>query len=206
MKVTLLDGCICDPGWTGSSCEERCPIGTYGDKCIGECRCKHGICDTTTGQCFCDSGYSGDSCEQLCPYGFYGNSCKYPCTCYDSSCTCHPVTGNCNISYLENYNYDLFQASHCIANDIIEEQHLVEFVPLQKNYYFIGLCISVTIAIISIVCNFLILCYRCQCACSTRPTPLYHRIRADIMDNSEDDSEEIMMNDLSLKMSKTGRA
>ncbi|XP_077982429.1 N-acetylglucosamine-1-phosphodiester alpha-N-acetylglucosaminidase-like [Glandiceps talaboti] len=192
------NGCICNPGWIGSDCTESCPDGFYGVQCHAVCQCEHGECDPISGQCTCQPGYTGILCDRLCSYGYYGDSCQHLCQCGDTSCSCHPISGSCNMSYLEVFDSSLHQASKCIANGWIKEKHLVPTVPLDNNYFFIGLCVCAVMLLVSVVGIFFLVCCRCTCTCSSRPTLMYHRLSGSIPDE-EDDSEEILMNDLSLK-------
>ena len=37
----MRDGCICDPGYTGILCKNRCSANTYGPNCEATCQCRN---------------------------------------------------------------------------------------------------------------------------------------------------------------------
>ena len=40
----------CSNGYTGLTCQDKCPVGNFGRKCGGECHCEkgHDVCDHIT--------------------------------------------------------------------------------------------------------------------------------------------------------------
>ena len=40
-----------------------CEKGWWGEGCLNECSCVHGICDPFIGYCNCESGYEGERCD-----------------------------------------------------------------------------------------------------------------------------------------------
>ncbi|XP_059799850.1 laminin subunit beta-2 [Hypanus sabinus] len=112
--------CNCQPGYTGSRCEQ-CAAGYYGNPLLPGGRCEpcqcHGnidvsnpqSCDRETGRCLtCLYNTDGPHCE-LCKMGFYGNARQHncrQCTCNQlgtaqnqcrsrEECNCDPKTGQC---------------------------------------------------------------------------------------------------------------
>eukprot|EP00731_Ephydatia_muelleri_P025010 Em0017g93a len=86
--------CICDPGWTGTSCNAAC-MGTWGDQCANKCQCMNGAtCDPVTGYCNCTAGWLGTTCDTACPIGTYGRGCKQACQCRAVQ-QCNKTTGVC---------------------------------------------------------------------------------------------------------------
>ncbi|RDD47125.1 N-acetylglucosamine-1-phosphodiester alpha-N-acetylglucosaminidase [Trichoplax sp. H2] len=93
--LPYLDGCNCNPGWTGLYCEQACPHMSFGLGCNQTCKCQNGAkCDPITGDCSCVQGWTGSICDRECPLGFYGRLCVNKCSC-DLPCMCNPVTGEC---------------------------------------------------------------------------------------------------------------
>ena len=65
MTNHVVAGCLCGRGWRGSSCEEKCPQGTYGLNCSEACHCGNGgQCHHTDGTCTCQPGFTGQLCDQ----------------------------------------------------------------------------------------------------------------------------------------------
>ena len=59
-----VDGqCKCQPGFTGSRCEEYCPEGYWGRDCLRACQCPSSnyVCDPVKG-CVCRPGFAGVDC------------------------------------------------------------------------------------------------------------------------------------------------
>uniref|UniRef100_A0A8C3Y2E7 EGF-like domain-containing protein n=1 Tax=Catharus ustulatus TaxID=91951 RepID=A0A8C3Y2E7_CATUS len=76
-------------------CQERCPVGRYGQDCQESCDCANGgQCFHVDGGCLCEAGFQGSRCEERhCLPGLYGLHCESRCL----SCTpsCHPMLGEC---------------------------------------------------------------------------------------------------------------
>lgn len=54
----------CPAGHSGVLCEQGCPKGTWGEKCMNKCNCgKNGECDNVDGTCHCKSGFDGVRCD-----------------------------------------------------------------------------------------------------------------------------------------------
>uniref|UniRef100_A0A8C1P2H4 Multiple EGF-like-domains 10 n=1 Tax=Cyprinus carpio TaxID=7962 RepID=A0A8C1P2H4_CYPCA len=90
--------CLCEPGYTGESCEERvCPEGLYGLKCDRKCPCHASntrSCHPMSGECLCSPGWSGLYCNETCAPGLYGEACQQICRCQNGA-DCHSVSGEC---------------------------------------------------------------------------------------------------------------
>merc|ERR1711968_246076 len=95
-RGTCLEGtCVCDKGYTGSSCsgglgglkEGECLKGSNGKQCSG-----NGKCDSEVGKCKCDSGFKGLDCSVVtCPTNARTNiKCGGP-----GVGTCNEVTATC---------------------------------------------------------------------------------------------------------------
>uniref|UniRef100_A0A915ALI4 EGF-like domain-containing protein n=1 Tax=Parascaris univalens TaxID=6257 RepID=A0A915ALI4_PARUN len=84
--------CDCSAGYTGPSCEEVCPEGTWGDGCNQICACDGQTCHHVTGACSCPAGAN---CDDDCPAGFYGPSCQLPCRMKCESGRCDKTYGYC---------------------------------------------------------------------------------------------------------------
>eukprot|EP00058_Branchiostoma_floridae_P003294 XP_002588782.1 hypothetical protein BRAFLDRAFT_89789 [Branchiostoma floridae] len=88
-------GCVCPPGWTGTTCQTSCPVGTYGQGCSRRCRCQHdATCFPTDGRCNCTEGWFGSNCSRPCPAGRYGWKCWHACACKNNA-KCNNVDGTC---------------------------------------------------------------------------------------------------------------
>uniref|UniRef100_A0A8B9TZ76 Platelet endothelial aggregation receptor 1 n=1 Tax=Anas zonorhyncha TaxID=75864 RepID=A0A8B9TZ76_9AVES len=76
-------------------CQERCPVGRYGQDCRESCDCAHGgRCFHVDGACLCEAGYQGSRCEEpRCLPGLYGLQCQSRCLCHPH---CHPLLGECS--------------------------------------------------------------------------------------------------------------
>ncbi|XP_061182724.1 uncharacterized protein LOC133191060 isoform X3 [Saccostrea echinata] len=90
------DICLCDAGFFGLDCNQKCQKLTYGPGCIYRCdQCVHSdTCDPISGQCQCLPGYQGVFCQQPCSKGSYGNGCKQNCSCQNGG-ECDNVNGTC---------------------------------------------------------------------------------------------------------------
>lgn len=65
-KCRKNDGyCLCDPGWTGHTCEDICPEGFYGLHCMQSCECESPqfACHAAEG-CVCRQGFFGQHCDE----------------------------------------------------------------------------------------------------------------------------------------------
>ncbi|XP_066295760.1 uncharacterized protein [Branchiostoma lanceolatum] len=89
-------GCVCPPGWTGTTCQTSCPAGTYGQGCSSRCRCQNGApCSPIDGRCNCTEGWFGSNCDRPCSLaGLYGWRCRHACACKNNA-ACHHVDGTC---------------------------------------------------------------------------------------------------------------
>ncbi|XP_052087518.1 receptor-type tyrosine-protein phosphatase T-like [Mytilus californianus] len=92
-------GCL--NGWTGTTCEQECPVGSYGNDCFEKCsaNCWNPKCDHVTGECIsgCNAGWRGFNCSQNCPSGQFGGNCSGFCDgCLSSMCD--HVGGICDIT------------------------------------------------------------------------------------------------------------
>ncbi|KAK7501535.1 hypothetical protein BaRGS_00007339 [Batillaria attramentaria] len=98
---TCLDGC--KPGWLGSQCRLKCPMGTYGENCSEDCghcvyddqspSCNHG-----NGACphnKCTSGYQLPDCKKPCPAQSTGINCTEKCGQCAYGSVCSAVTSEC---------------------------------------------------------------------------------------------------------------
>ncbi|CAH1249448.1 RET [Branchiostoma lanceolatum] len=57
-------GCVCEAGWTGSTCNISCPSGRFGTNCEQPCRCENGAeCNPFNGTCICPPDLTGKYCE-----------------------------------------------------------------------------------------------------------------------------------------------
>lgn len=99
---------ICSSGYTGNTCQQRCPYPKYGGGCKQRCRCKPDICSHIKG-CHltdrCSVGFTGKYCEKQCSYPRYGFGCQKSCSC--SKQQCNASTG-CQFTKTVNKN----QKSH----------------------------------------------------------------------------------------------
>ncbi|XP_053692597.1 uncharacterized protein LOC128741044 [Sabethes cyaneus] len=90
------NSCLCEAGFTGKHCTQRCRNGTWGESCRSRCHCQNqALCDGKTGHCRCSDGWIGHHCEAPCPAGHYGTLCKNRCNC--STSRCDHITGTCLI-------------------------------------------------------------------------------------------------------------
>ncbi|XP_069133386.1 protein draper-like isoform X2 [Argopecten irradians] len=91
--------CVCQPGYTGSRCNQTCENNTFGESCSQRCQCDpitSVACDHVTGNCGCVSGWTGAFCNETCSAGTYGDQCKTNCTCpINANPVCHHVNGTC---------------------------------------------------------------------------------------------------------------
>ncbi|XP_070535551.1 multiple epidermal growth factor-like domains protein 10 isoform X4 [Ptychodera flava] len=76
--------CICDDGWHGENCDNKCTQGMYGDNCMQECQCDMNntvSCDHHDGTCRCKPGWIGSTCNQTCERWHFGDDCSKSCLC-----------------------------------------------------------------------------------------------------------------------------
>ena len=61
----LTGECQCAAGkQSPPDCNENCPSGTFGLRCIGVCNCQNGAtCDPVDGTCYWRKGFQGDKCH-----------------------------------------------------------------------------------------------------------------------------------------------
>ena len=68
------EGAFCKPGFSGDTCHQKCPIGTFGFTCSKLCNCfQNSTCDSVSGICppivsdplGCAIGYKGNDCQEL---------------------------------------------------------------------------------------------------------------------------------------------
>ncbi|XP_063402079.1 multiple epidermal growth factor-like domains protein 10 [Mytilus trossulus] len=85
--------CKCSAGWQGYCCNKACEFPYFGDNCLQQCDCEHGVCDHVTGKCDCLIGWTGRECNQTCADGYFGNDCQNVCSCENGDCD--HVSGNC---------------------------------------------------------------------------------------------------------------
>ncbi|XP_066294200.1 uncharacterized protein [Branchiostoma lanceolatum] len=89
-------GCVCSPGWAGTTCQTSCPAGTYGQGCSSQCHCQYdATCSPTDGRCNCTDGWFGRKCSRPCPTGLYGWKCRDACACKNNA-TCQHLDGTCD--------------------------------------------------------------------------------------------------------------
>ncbi|CAC5376217.1 Protein draper,Cell death abnormality protein 1,Platelet endothelial aggregation receptor 1,Multiple epidermal growth factor-like domains protein 11,Multiple epidermal growth factor-like domains protein 10,Multiple epidermal growth factor-like domains protein 6 [Mytilus coruscus] len=70
-----------------------CKYPYFGDSCLQQCDCEHGVCDHVTGKCDCSVGWTGTKCNIACENGYFGNNCQQVCSCENGNCD--HMTGNC---------------------------------------------------------------------------------------------------------------
>eukprot|EP00057_Strongylocentrotus_purpuratus_P013690 XP_011668164.1 PREDICTED: scavenger receptor class F member 1-like [Strongylocentrotus purpuratus] len=117
--------------------------------------------------CRCDAGYLPPDCTRTCPSGWYGQECSYHCDCGHGG-SCDPVSGEC--ACLPGYTGTICQESgESIASRIILNVGLVSGKHLLEDQLPVLLIIAVAVAIVSIFCNFISLCFRYSCTCTTVP-------------------------------------
>lgn len=74
----ITGSCACQAGFTGSTCHDLCPDGSYGLECGLTCQCLAAgtrSCDHITGSCDCQDMWVGDLCDiqgEWCMYGVNG--------------------------------------------------------------------------------------------------------------------------------------
>ncbi|XP_030831772.1 N-acetylglucosamine-1-phosphodiester alpha-N-acetylglucosaminidase-like [Strongylocentrotus purpuratus] len=162
------NGCRCDVGYLPPDCTRTCPSGWYGQDCSYHCDCLHGwSCDPVSGECACLPGYTGKYCQDICAIGYYGPGCYEECECSNGLCPCHHITGSCMISHNDSYYGSILKVGECLASRIIQDEGLVPDKPLLEDQLTVLLIIAVAVAIVSILCNFICLCFRCSCKCAT---------------------------------------
>nr|XP_054748257.1 N-acetylglucosamine-1-phosphodiester alpha-N-acetylglucosaminidase-like [Lytechinus pictus] len=162
------DGCLCDKGYFPPDCSMTCPSGWYGQDCSRHCDCVHGgLCDPINGECKCLPGYTGKYCQEICPIGYYGPGCNEECQCSDDLCPCHHITGSCMLPHNDSYYGSILKVGECLARRIIRDEALVPYNPLLEDQLTVLLIIAVAVAIVSILCNIICLCFRCSCRCTT---------------------------------------
>ncbi|CAC5376219.1 unnamed protein product [Mytilus coruscus] len=90
MKIEYLSICI---SFFKTIYYKACEYPYYGDNCLQQCDCAHGVCDHVTGKCDCLVGWTGTKCNNSCDYQYYGNDCQEQCECENGICS--HVTGKC---------------------------------------------------------------------------------------------------------------
>ncbi|XP_063714938.1 teneurin-4-like isoform X4 [Symsagittifera roscoffensis] len=76
LRNGFTQACKCDPGWTGSLCDQS-ETGCYPPDCSGNGQCVFGTCQ-------CNPGFSGDTCNRT----FCDNRCSDRGLCIDGMCMC----------------------------------------------------------------------------------------------------------------------
>ncbi|XP_071785884.1 N-acetylglucosamine-1-phosphodiester alpha-N-acetylglucosaminidase-like [Asterias amurensis] len=192
------DGCKCNKGFMPPDCFQPCDQGTFGQDCLTPCPCEHGgDCDPITGKCECLPGYAGKHCQLICPYGYHGPDCKQKCKCDDAACACHHITGLCTFGSNDTAYAELMKAGQCLANRALNAQNLSPEKTFFQEPYAIGCVVATLIAVVSLMCNIALLCYRCACRVTSHPylvCPTHSRARKYHMikqrDLEFDDTEE----------------
>lgn len=91
---TCINGrCICQDGWIGDDCKNKCPKNFYGKDCQNRCpelKNERTVCDHVTGL-KCLPGYTGTDCNDICPPGTYGENCSNYCYTISQS----NISGKC---------------------------------------------------------------------------------------------------------------
>ncbi|XP_056014336.1 multiple epidermal growth factor-like domains protein 10 [Ostrea edulis] len=84
---TTRECTLCPQGYTGETCDAKCPYPTYGVACQSVCACQRMLCNVVTG---CPVT---DGCQTP---GRYGQKCDLTCpsTCQEQRC--HIVDGSCS--------------------------------------------------------------------------------------------------------------
>ncbi|XP_022092205.1 N-acetylglucosamine-1-phosphodiester alpha-N-acetylglucosaminidase-like [Acanthaster planci] len=163
-------GCHCNTGYQPPDCSQLCGAGTHGQDCSSLCQCEHGgDCDPVTGACSCLPGYTGKHCQQICPLGYHGPECQETCKCEEESCVCHHITGLCMFDSNDTTYASLLKAGQCLADRAVNSQNLVPSKTFLQDPYAVGFVLATVIALVSLMCNITLLCYRCTCRVESRP-------------------------------------
>lgn len=94
----VLGDCLCESGFFGDKCLDKCPYNKFGLNCTETCSCKNGAtCDKDTGNCHCTPGWDGVDCsKRLCQENKYGLDCNQTCECESVNTEfCQPHNGKC---------------------------------------------------------------------------------------------------------------
>lgn len=136
--------CSCPNGTAPPYCLEACPLGTYGENCMGNCSSAcAGICRVTDGLCVCPTGYGGANCSTPCINGTFGSNCNLYCqcnirykglptfsTCAATSgvCTCGPGWSgpSCQVPTTNIYNVPFINEIHYQNNANDTTQDVIE--------------------------------------------------------------------------------
>ncbi|XP_071044618.1 N-acetylglucosamine-1-phosphodiester alpha-N-acetylglucosaminidase, partial [Parasteatoda tepidariorum] len=158
--ICLSEGCHCHPGYIGKECNETCPEGWFGSMCKSRCKCTNSVgCDPVSGTCVCQKGFTGEMCQQTCPPGFFGINCQFKCQC-NNTC-CDPIRGSCSVPY----NSSIYGYSKCIAQLIVDDQHLIKDNPSERWRLYTTMIILGVITASCIASCLLISCLTCSCYC-----------------------------------------
>jgi len=88
--------CICNPGFTGTICENRKCQSKASMAILVECS-GHGTCGLESGLCRCQADYFGHECElKSCPK-FHGRLCNLNGQCINAELDGYGVTGSVNV-------------------------------------------------------------------------------------------------------------
>lgn len=79
----------CTIGYSGPSCNLKCPYPSNGLDCQQFCNCEKSLCNFQYG-CIrndsCADGLFGPVCMEKCPYPTYGKNCQKICKCNIETC------------------------------------------------------------------------------------------------------------------------
>ncbi len=135
--------------------------------------------------------------DAVCPYGYHGPDCKQKCKCDDDACACHHITGLCTFDSNDIAYAGRMKAGQCLANRALNSKNLSPERTFFQEPYAIGCVVATVIAVVSLMCNIALLCYRCTRRVTSHPYLVcpkprrarkYHIIRQ--RDLEFDDTEE----------------